>query len=725
MKTTTYNGYFKQTALHLLCGLLPCLCFAQHRSISDASKIANNYVQNNLTALSKSGVSLRLSSSIISSSGKLEKDKEAYYIFTSASDGTGFVVVSGDERMPDILAYSEQGDFDIGNIPPNVRYWFDCYEEAFLTLDNSKTLESIRLESVNPNGVTPLLGNNAWGQGDPYNRLCPLVRNDRCVTGCVATAMAQVMKYHRYPNVGKGNVNYYSSTNKIHLQKDFSAVRFQWDKMLDVYNRNFTQEQADAVSELMFACGTSVKMDYCTSEQGGSGAYQTDLITAFVENFSYDDDAAFMDRRYCSVEDWHQLIIDELNAGRPVNYAGQSMRDGGHSFVFDGYKESSGSKYPYYHVNWGWNGDCDGFYQIAELHPIENGQHATFAGFNSSQQMTIGIKPEDGIDDGIAYLCTPTLHVSSPSTKVGSNLKVYTASCVNFSYKPFSGVLRVALISMEDGSETILGEGRIKSLGYLQEQSNLSIEITLPSFLPDGQYTIQLRSKQSEKNNFQQVISKQYPILTILSTDDVVPENTNEALLGSSELEVLSNSDPSLICLNIYELQNMLDSPFIGDLKMILADKSGNQLCSFGDSVQPGELSTFEVQEKPLKIQGKLIGEWPDGDYKLYVGARQINTSKFVYVSFFDITQPDMSYHELSLSAQIKDRKLLVNGKSFNITSSLNQIVANSTIDNDDGIHFYHLDGRYLGMYNKVKMKLQPGFYIVRRGKHIRKISIN
>lgn len=723
MKYPNIFGNIKQTALQLLCGLLPCLCYAQQRSISDASIIAQKFVHDKSIMLSSYSMSLKLSSSIISKDSKLRADKEAYYVFTPSSDEAGFVIVSGDERMPDVLAYSDESNFDIDCIPPSVRYWLDCYEEAFLNLTDSNTPTPSHLESVNPDGVAPLLGKNAWGQSDPYNRLCPSVGKDRCVTGCVATAMAQVMKYHRYPDTGKGSVNYYTNTNKIHLQKDFSSVQLEWDKMLDAYKKNFSQEEANAVAELMFACGTSVKMDYCTSEQGGSGAYQTDLVTAFVDNFSYDSDAAFMDRRYCSVENWHQILINELNAGRPVNYAGQSMRDGGHSFVFDGYKTEIGNNYPYYHVNWGWNGVCDGYYQIADLHPSENGQHATYDGFNSSQQMTIGIKPEDGINDDTIFLGTPNLYTSSSTVKAGNSLTVYTASCVNFSYKTFNGLLYVSLISQEDGLETILDESRIKTLSYLQEQSNVKIEITIPSSMADGQYKVQLLSKQSGKNDYQRVTSRQYPLLIVSSTGDVAPVVENEAMLGSSELEVISDSDPTLVKMNIYELQNLLEYPFIGDLKMILADKSGNQLCSFGDSIQPGELSTFEVQEEPIKIQGRLVGEWPEGDYRLYVGARQLNTSKFVYLSYYDIVHPDISYHDLSLSAQIKGNKLIINGKTYIITPTKIELVeANNSIEELDYYHVYSLNGRHIGSLEKKNPP--PGIYIIRQGQLWRKIIV-
>lgn len=684
-------GFYKQTALLLLCGLLPFLCSAQQRSKSDAMNIVDKFVNSNKFRIDKSDLTLQNFSSFISPDINLHDGKEAYYIFSAPSKDAGFIIVSGDERMPDVLAYSDENNFDANNIPPNVRYWLDCYAETYLSLEKTDCSDYGQTLYANPDGVAPLIEKNKWGQSDPFNRLCPSVGRERCVTGCVATAMSQVMKYHCYPSVGKGSVNYTTETNNIHVQYQFNTIKFKWDDMLDDYREVFSSAQAEAVAELMYSCGVSVKMDYGTSTQGGSGAYQNDLITAFVDNFSYDKDAAFMARSYCSVEDWHRLLIKELDEGRPVNYGGQSVRDGGHSFVFDGYRVIEGNKYPDYHVNWGWNGSCNGYYQIADLHPEEDGQHATMGGFNSSQQMTIGIKPDDGFDDGSYYLCTPNLYASSSTVKAGSTIQIYTASCANFSYKEFSGTLHVALIPLDGSDEIILGENKVRALSYMQEQNNVSIEITLPTNLPDGQYTIQLRSKQSRSNDYYQVYSKKYPEINISESGSVNPSITEYAMLGSSEIELGKASDPSLISLNIYELQNLLESPFIGDLKMILADKQGKQLCSFGDSIQPGELSMYEIQEYPLKIQGKLIGNWPDGDYKIYVGARLINTTSYVYVSYYDIAQPDMNYQELCLNAKIENGKIIINGRSFTISPTTIDNIQSTPTNNRT---LWHIDGR-------------------------------
>lgn len=666
----TYN--IKQTAMLMLCGLLPILSQAQQRSEFDVIKIASEFCnskiyQNDITDMRL----LKKSSSI--SSERIQEGREVYYIYST--NKKGFVVVSGDKRMPAVLAYSDENYFDVDNIPPNVRYWLDCYVEAFQLLDHKgETYSSLDKVDIKKE-VAPLILNNKWGQDSPFNRSCPSFRAENCLTGCVATAMSQVMQYHKYPLIGKGDISYTTNTNNIRVQHDFSSVQFNWNDMLYDYSEKYNSTQADAVAELMYSCGASVKMDYCTSAQGGSGAYMEDVIPAYINNFSYDEDAAFMVRTNCSTDDWHSLLMKELNENRPVNYAGVGNIDGGHAFVIDGYRFSEDNKYPDYHINWGWNGVCNGYYQIANLHPAEKGQHASMSGFNSNQRMCIGIKPEDNVDDGVFYLSTSRLHVSSSDVEANSTVQVYTSSCINLSYNEFNGTLHVVLIPADGSEEIIVGESNIRSLSFLQEKKNVSIEFSLPSDLQEGQYQVLLISKQSGKDNYNKVYSPQYPTVEVLDNGNIIPPLQEEynAMLGCSEIELDKNVD-SLIRINIYELVNLQESPFIGDLRMILTNKQGEMLCAFGDSIQPGELSMLEIQNYPQTIQGVLTGDWPDGDYKLFIGAKLINTTEYYYISFYDIAKPNMNYQELCFNVKINDGKLIIDNMSYEILTSIGQV---------------------------------------------------
>lgn len=666
---TTYQ--LKQTAMLLLCGLLPCFCWAQHRSITDAESIVEKFVLTH-PKISK-GNNIKYHPLSKDKSLETNQEHQPYYIFSDDAERTGFVIISGDERMPEILAYSEDNSFNVDNIPPNVQYWLDCYAEAFSRLSPAASTNRQSVSLSTAHEVQPLLEGNSWGQGDPYNRLCPSYNNERCVTGCVATAMAQVMAHYRYPAIGKGSVDYRTLTNNIHVTRDFSKDEFLWGDMLENYKTHFTEIQAKAVSELMFSCGASVKMDYGTSSQGGSGAYQTSLVTAYINNFSYDRDMACLFRNHCSTEDWHAILMHELDEGRPVNYAGQSLRDGGHSFVLDGYKTSTNSNYPDYHVNWGWNGTCNGYYQIANLAPAEDGQQHTADGFNSSQQMVVGTMPEDGIDNHFRFLCTSNLHTSSSKVKNGSTIQVYTASLVNSSYKETNGTIAVTLTNSEDTTETIIADTYLKSLGYQQEQRNYSLNITIPSNIKEGQYQVELRYHHTGTNDYQKVFSQQYPVITISDSGEDNPTDDYYAYLGCSDFELASTTGDSIICIKLYELQNLIEDPFIGDIRMILANNQGKALTVFGDSIQPDEMGMHEIVEEPLSIQGCLTGDWENGKYRIYIGARKINQQSYTNISFYDITIPQGEYKDFYFEADIVDGKMMIDGKTFPIIPSIIQ----------------------------------------------------
>lgn len=662
-----YYDQRKRTALLLACSLLPLVCLAQQRNKTEALSKATDFCKSNFQSDIELGSYVK-SSSELSWSTKLSTTKEAYYIFNGQDNG--FVIVSGDERMPTILAYSDNSSFECEELPPAVRYWLECYEETYLRMNGTNPPSSAEQDLAwAPNNVEPLLVSTQWGQGDPFNKFCPSFTNQKCLTGCVATAMAQVLRYHRYPEHGEGRCDYYSSTNRLHVTRDLSKDFYDWDSMLDSYSKgNYSESNVDAVATLMASCGASVEMDYGTNSQGGSGAYQTDLLKAFVENFGYDPDAAVLIRNYFTTKEWHDLLIKELVEGRPVNYAGQSSRDGGHSFVLDGYRVNSANVYPDYHVNWGWNGNCDGYYQIADLLPKENGQNATMDGFNSSQQMTIGIQPNDGIDLNSIVLATEKLHTSTSITKPGSTIQVYTASLCNFSYHVFSGVFSVTLVD-EAGNEFVVDvNNKTRTLSSLQMLKNVSYDLTIPTSIPEGTYKVSLRAIEEDQTIIS-IFSSSYPQLIISTNEnDPIQPPLISSMLGCSDIEVLEANDNEYeICLNIYELQNLEDSPFIGDLRMILADEWGAVLYAFGDSLQPGELGKYEVQPEPFMLKGFLSEECADGKYRLYIGARPINSSEYQYVSFYDFTQPYMEPSDYYYDLRIEKGEIFIDGHRFKL----------------------------------------------------------
>lgn len=299
--------------------------------------------------------------------------KNCFYVIGGDS-GNGYVMVSADDRLPEIIGYSDSGTFDHDNLPPNMKWWLDEYVrqiDAFLVSPYKYT--SSRPEDMVP--LSPAL-TTKWNQDAPYNMLCPIDPDtgEISVTGCVATAMAQVMKHYSHPLKAEGSRGDYS----------FSGTSFDWKNMLDSYNGTATEEQKKAVATLMLNCGMSVDMDYSSSS---SGAQTFKTGNALTEHFGYDNSIRYNLRDYCSEREWEDMIYSDLKQGHVVLYHGRAPT-GGHAFVCDGYGGNG-----FYHFNWGWGGSQDGYFRLFILNPSSGGIGSYDGGYNSSQGCFTGIRP--------------------------------------------------------------------------------------------------------------------------------------------------------------------------------------------------------------------------------------------------------------------------------------------------------------------------------------------
>ena len=673
----------------MFCGLLSLSVYGQQRDKEKIKNIAIEFGKKNYHT-SVSNYLIKTSSTILFPDKNLHHGEEAFYICKPIGR-KGFVIVSGDERMPKILGYSDTNDFDTENTPPNVKYWMSGYVDAYMAL-GKKTANTDLLESSNnmkPEGVEPLLGDIQWGQGEPYNNQCPEYQKKLCVTGCVATAMAQVMKYYSYPKKAKGLKNYVTSSHSIHVVKDMSDIEFQWDLMLPKYDDNYSVENAEAIATLMYCCGVSVEMDYSPD---GSGAYQTDLLSGYIQNFSYDADAAVLYRNYCSNSDWHHLLINELNERRPVNYGGSNRPDGGHSFVLDGYKVSVDNIYPDYHINWGWEGRCDGYYQLSSLHPKENGENYTQAGFTEGQQMTIGIMPEDNQDDGNYYICTSNIRTSSSSVKPGGMLRVYAAELYNMSYKKFEGKVTVGLFNQDEEMVATIGSRFLQDLDLLEGVENLSLDILVPDDIAEGTYTVKFLVQNEKANIWRNVYSASYANLTISAEGQTVHEEDEQAMLGCSDVEFVKVEDQSDICVRLYEIISLREKAFVGDVFMVLADKFGKPLATISDVVHPEELGYLDVVKDPLSLHGHISDEWGDGEYRLYFGVRHIEEEHFSYIMSYDWTVLGKAPSELYFDVRIADGQVKVNGHIYDCETTAIPILQKQKYDNRGII--YNISGQ-------------------------------
>lgn len=384
--------------------LLSVSAIAGPRSYQQAKAIAQRQaamlgieMDAEVTASAKAAPRMSVSSAVSPSA-------TCYYVFANGED-KGFTIVSGDDRMPEVVGYSAQGTYDPDHLPANYVGFMKAYQEtveALLKGDAQVSgglaeVRQWRAERAGSAAVAPLLDGIKWDQREPYNNMCPLYEGtNRSVTGCVATAMAQVMMYYQYPKKLKSTIESYNTqTYGIQIPEISSGATYDWDNMLPDYSKSdYNSAQADAVAKLMYHCGAAVKMDYGPL----SGANVTPAILATY--FGYDADLMQdLTRTVFTLQQWMTLIDNELKAKRPILYSGQAS-DGGHEFVCDG---SDGKGL--YHINWGWGGYQDGYFDLTILQPTKGGAGSGSAvdGYNRNCSMIIGIAPDNGkVDEPLA-----------------------------------------------------------------------------------------------------------------------------------------------------------------------------------------------------------------------------------------------------------------------------------------------------------------------------------
>lgn len=312
-----------------------------------------------------------------------------FYVFNRPG-GDGWVIVAGDNgASPTILAYSDKGSFDYNKSPDATKTILTGYTKSIQDLRQSGISESIPSKAPKRAAiiVAPLL-KTSWNQNTPYNNQCPTADEGggRCPTGCVATAIAQIMNYWQWPKQGYGK---HTNTDNNET-RDFSQSTYDWDNMLDSYS-DYTEVQANAVAQLMADVGCAMNMMYRSSE---SGTWAIDAAQALLRNFSYSGELHMhhmMDKKGIKVnnltaeqgseidEDDEALIRSELASKRPI-YMGVSTRYWRkHAVVCDGYDADD-----YFHINFGWGSDADGFYRLYSM--------GKFGEYVSSELIT-NIKP--------------------------------------------------------------------------------------------------------------------------------------------------------------------------------------------------------------------------------------------------------------------------------------------------------------------------------------------
>ncbi len=422
-------------------------------------------------------------------------DMPTVYVFDNTSTD-GFMFISADDVAIPVLGYADSGSFDSDDLSPELKWWLSEYsrqiEYAAQNSVISEPAATIKTRALG-GAIAPMI-RTKWNQDSPYNNDCPVYGSKRSVTGCVATAMAQVMNYWRYPAVGTGSIEYEAQKIKQTLSMNFSEHPFDWSNMLNEYNEGeYSTIQAKAVANLMVVCGYSVEMNYSPSE---SGAGSANIAKALVENFGYNSNITYQQRDYYSASVWNEMVYSELKAGRPVLYAGSSLT-GAHQFVCDGYDGNG-----YFHINWGWGGVSDGYFTLDALTPGSQGIGGSSGGYNYGQSILMGVQKDLSKEAYSGFLLDGGLLASRQGIQVTVQL-TNDGWLLNSSFKTISGTVGF-IIEPESGGTKYFKESRSLSLdygrGYPGYKDN-SVYITFPFYFPnetgmkDGNYKVTFACK--------------------------------------------------------------------------------------------------------------------------------------------------------------------------------------------------------------------------------------
>lgn len=358
----------------------------------------------------------------------IKADNEpAVYLF--AEDASrNYLVVSADDATDAVLGYGE----NFKDINPTMQWWLDEYANQIKWLrENPSTESRQRIQTVAAANYKPIepMVKTQWNQSAPYNNDCPTYQKTQCVTGCVATALAQVMKYHEWPKTGTGSISYTTSSLGLSVSANFSSMTFDWNDMLDTYGSDATDAQKNAVAQLMFACGAASQMDYTPSSSGASSFVAAIAMTQY---FGYDKGITYYDRNLYGINDWNALVYNQLVDYGPVQYSGQS-NSGGHSFVCDGYSSNG-----YFHFNWGWGGMSDGYFLLTALDPGSQGIGGSTSGYNFLQDIIGNVKPATGNSDYVFNMVSTSFVPQAASVKLGNTLDfdIYTYNYSLTKYGP-------------------------------------------------------------------------------------------------------------------------------------------------------------------------------------------------------------------------------------------------------------------------------------------------
>ncbi len=535
--------------LWLICGLVCCMS-AWARTPEQAACVASEFLSSRNTPAVRRMQQAEKADAVtapvaIAYTQTQANNEPAVYVFNGQE---GFVLVSANDDTRAVLGYSDNGRFDATDIPENMQFWLQMYADELARYEANKPVlkagqvaltRSKRAAATTYPTIAPILGNVEWGQGTPYNNLCPTVGGERSVTGCVATAISQIMYVHKYPTKGTGSKTYTSESNNLKLSVNFGATTYDWNNMLPYYYNNYNSTQANAVATLMYHVGVAADMDY---DPDGSGAASSVALANLGTYFDYDKGIQTLPKDYMKEEDILNAIVADLEVGHPVYVSGATKNQEGHAFVCDGMRSDG-----YLHINWGWDGMSNGYFALSALDPEQQGT----GGSASDMAFTEGVEVFTGIQPDKGGAATPLVTVKNltmtSDTEISRNAKVAVSldEFTSSGMATAAGMLSYYVYDISDNLVATVPIGTFDLPTGYYYQEPIAISAAIPNSIVNGTYEMEV-GYTDDADVIQPILVKgkgvvRFP-MTVTSSTITFGEETGSGG-GTTELAAITNID--------------------------------------------------------------------------------------------------------------------------------------------------------------------------------------
>ncbi len=443
---------------------------------NQAQKIAASFMSSH--AVPSAG--LKLTRKVPRLGGTADTRGTAYYVFNATAGG--YVIVAGDDRAPAVLAYSDQGTLDTADVPEALQELLDSYAEQIDLLSQQQATATASLTSRAP--IAPML-TATFSQNSPYNIKLPYIEGKHAYVGCVATAVAQVMHYWKYPQSTTMTVPGYTTENLQIFMPALPVTTFNWNMIQPSYLTNDTlSAQGLEAGKLSLYCAQALRMDF---KKSSSSAYSNDIPKVLRDYFGYKPQVKYLQRKFFTTAQWEEMIYSELAAGRPIIYSG-SKKSGGHAFVCDGYNDGL------YHINWGWNGLSNGYFVLNILNPDAQGTGGVDGayGYVMNQAMVTQIEPGSGSSTDLMVTARQFEVTTYSANRTSSNYD-FTATVIthffNITDEPISFSYGWALYQGDTFLKMVYDQGKRESLDswyYIYP----TVSVAFGSGLANGTYRL-------------------------------------------------------------------------------------------------------------------------------------------------------------------------------------------------------------------------------------------